>query len=173
MDHGIRRDVDGKIIGYRSTFFIRNFNISARQLQNWNDLKLVIPERQGFHRSYSPDQAMFLGILAALMKKKVTLIAIRKWSRTIVGVDRLIGSQALTWATREGRPPQGPIWMWTPENAFLMFNLYEEAAEYAANHCNYAVWIINIKEIAQTLRQVPRLEHGVPPELLTGEMAKV
>jgi DNA-binding transcriptional MerR regulator len=63
---------------YSSSEVARVANVSLRQLQWWDERRVVSPEHQGHKRTYSPEQVIEITVIAELRRKGFSLQKIRR-----------------------------------------------------------------------------------------------
>jgi len=63
---------------YSSSDVARVANISLRQLQWWDERRVVSPQHQGHKRVYSPEQVVEITVIAELRRKGFSLQKIRR-----------------------------------------------------------------------------------------------
>jgi len=63
---------------FSSTEVARIARISLRQLQWWDERKVVSPEHQGHRRHYSPEEVVEITVIAELRRKGFSLQKIRR-----------------------------------------------------------------------------------------------
>jgi len=61
----------------------RMYGVSLRQLQWWDERRIVSPRHEGHARCYSEQESVMVGILTELRKKRVSLQATRRILRRL------------------------------------------------------------------------------------------
>jgi DNA-binding transcriptional MerR regulator len=95
----------------RTKEIARMFGISLRQLQWWDERKIISPVQEGHSRLYSEQDAITVGIVSELRNKGLRLQAIRRvWSLTAKEIIRLLESPVVDlWLLVPGNPRQAPL----------------------------------------------------------------
>jgi DNA-binding transcriptional MerR regulator len=95
----------------RTNEIARIFGISLRQLQWWDERKIISPVHEGHSRLYSEQDAIEVAIVSELRNKGLSLQAIRRvWRLTATKIIRLLKSPVVDlWLLVPGNPRQAPL----------------------------------------------------------------
>src|ERR1700722_14325518 len=96
---------------FRSNEVARMFGVSLRQLQWWDEQRVIVPIHEGHARLWNWDQAVLVGVLHELRRKGCSLQAARKVMRKASGDGMKVLRRTPFEPFRALKPNMFDVWL--------------------------------------------------------------